>query len=221
MSKSPASHILWLLLLALFALACSSDPRQPETENALPENPEGQTASPDFTVEPGKRVGGITVNSTEADIKALYGEDQVQFRSVYIGEGESQPGVVVFPNTPNELEIVWDIAAATGNPEFIRASQKGSSWRTADGVTVGTSLEELERINGKPFSIYGFGWDYGGLVTDWQGGELNAHLIVALVPGKPELVGAKVSGDQAFSSDDPNIQAVEPRVGSMVITFKK
>lgn len=219
MRKLVANCASWALILALLSItACSPGPKQPSEEESLSGNPSAAKA-PDFTIEPGKRVGGINATSTEADIKVLYGEDQVEFRSVYIGEGESQPGIAVFPNTPNELEIVWDIAAATGTPEFIRVSQEGGDWHTVQGVKVGLTLEGLEQINGRPFSIFGFGWDYGGLVTDWQGGKLDSHLIIALVPAKPEAVGPKVSGDRAFSSDDPNIRAVEPRVGSMVITF--
>ncbi|MCB0572523.1 MAG: hypothetical protein KDC66_22295 [Phaeodactylibacter sp.] len=220
MRTTIASPAFWALL-ALLAPACGDNPKQPPAEETAATEPAVGSIAIDFSIEPGKRVGGIRADASESDVENLYGADQVQFRSVYIGEGESQPGVAVFPNTPNELEIVWDIAAATGKPEFIRASKEGTAWHTVQGVTVGTTLEELERINGGPFSIYGFGWDYGGLVTDWQGGKLRPYLIVALTPGKPELVGPEVSGDRAFSSGDPHIRAIEPRVGSMVITFER
>lgn len=220
MRKSTTRFAFWALL-ALSAPACGSGPEQTAGQGAEEEKTAEEPAAPDFSIEPGIRVGGIYAGSTEADVKALYGEGQVQFRSVYIGEGESQPGIAVFPNTPDELEIVWDIAAATGKPEFIRISKEGAAWRTMQGVSIGASLEELEKINGGPFSIYGFGWDYGGLVTDWQGGNLNPHLIVAMAPTRPELVGPEVSGDQAFSSADPNIRALQLRVSSMVITFER
>ncbi len=217
--------IQWLFpaALALTAAACNSDGKKPAGEgSAAVEQPERQVSQEtDFTIVPGQRVGAITAASTEADIKAIYGEEQVEYRPVYIGEGESQPGIAVFPGASNEIEIVWDIAAATGNPEFIRISKKGTGWRTAQGVTVGTTLEELEKINGRPFRLYGFGWDYGGLVSDWKGGALESYLIIALEPADWEKVGPEVSGDVTFSSDDPKVRALGATVASMVVTFRK
>ncbi|MCO6488409.1 MAG: hypothetical protein J5I98_08330 [Phaeodactylibacter sp.] len=224
--RKPALRALnrWLILaiLALFVGACNSDNKKTDSGSAAAEEKEQPVSlAKDYTVVPGKRVGGITATSTEADIRALYGDGQVAYRSVYIGEGESQPGIAVFPDTPNELEIVWDIAAATGNPEFIRISKADTDWRTIQGVTVGTTLEELEKVNGRPFNLYGFGWDYGGLVNDWRGGHLDSYLVIALEPADWEQVGPEVSGDITFSSNDPKVRALGARVASMVVTFAK
>ena len=223
MRKSALAQWLVMIALAFSISACNSDNKKTSGEAATFTEEVEQKPSPemDFTIVPGERVGHIIATSTEADIKALYGEEQVEYRSVYIGEGESQPGIAVFPNSPNELEIVWDIAGATGNPEFIRISQDSADWHTVQGVAVGTSLEELQQINGRPFQLYGFGWDYGGLVNDWKGGKLNSHLIIALQPEDWEQVGTKVSGDRTFYSDDPQILALRARVASIVVTFRK
>ena len=222
MRKPALNQWLILAILALTTGACNSENKKTDNGPTAPPEENAQPATPmaDFSIVPGQRVGRITATSTEADIKSLYGDDQVEYRSVYIGEGESQPGIAVFPNTPNELEIVWDIAAATGNPEFIRISKKDTKWRTLQGVTVGTTLEELEQINGKPFNLYGFGWDYSGLVSDWRGGKLDSHLIIALEPDDWEKVGPEVSGDVVFSSDDPKVRVLGAKVASMVVTFR-
>jgi hypothetical protein len=37
-------------------------------------------------------------------------------------------------------------------------------WKAAHGITLGTSLVQLERLNRHPFTLAGFGWDYGGRV---------------------------------------------------------
>ncbi len=221
MRKPAKNPWLFLAILVLSIGGCNSDDKKADGSSAnATENTEQPPApSADFTIVPGQRVGGIKATSTEADIKALYGDDNVEYRSVYIGEGESQPGIAVFPNTDNELEIVWDIAAATGNPEFIRISKEHTEWHTVEGVTVGTALEELEKINGKPFQLYGFGWDYGGLVSDWMGGRLNSHLIIALEPADWEKVGPEVSGDVTFSSNGTEVRELGAKVASMVVTF--
>jgi len=38
------------------------------------------------------------------------------------------------------------------------------------------TLAEMERINGRPFGLAGFAWDYGGRVTAWRGGALSRPL---------------------------------------------
>lgn len=56
----------------------------------------------------------------------------------------------------------------------------------------GTSLKELQRLNGKPFRLFGFSWDYGGLVESWQKGRLvglESKISLILSPG--EKTGAK------------------------------
>jgi hypothetical protein len=48
-----------------------------------------------------------------------------------------------------------------------------SLWRTTYGITLGTTLLELERINRKPFRLAGFDWDYSGTVLSWNSGVLE------------------------------------------------
>lgn len=52
---------------------------------------------------------------------------------------------------------------------------KASHWNVA-GVTLGSSLAEVQKINGKPFLINEFGTDAGGFVANWKGGTLSRPL---------------------------------------------
>jgi len=51
-----------------------------------------------------------------------------------------------------------------------------SLWHTEDGISLGTALETLETLNGKPFRITSADHDYGGLVWSWENGALHAKL---------------------------------------------
>lgn len=115
-------------------------------------------------------VGGITPMSTLNDIKKLFGSKNVHAYAVPVAEGETSPGVRVYPGTDHELIIEWN---KKGTPENITISGRTTSkWKTPEGITLGTRLTEVERINEKPFKLTGFRSFFSGLVTSWEGGKL-------------------------------------------------
>lgn len=175
-----------------------------------------------FEIIPGERVGLITALSTESGLKADYGRENIVMRSVRVGEVEREEGVVLFPGTNNEAEIIWDIEAANGHPAFVRISQDSSQWHTEVGVTIGMPIWELERRNGRPFTFNGFEWDLAGLVTDWNGGDLNEHLIIVLIPDDFDAISTELMGDNVkLFSNDIRLQQLQLRVGVMAFTFER
>ena len=206
--------VLFLSIL-LVLMSCSNDTKS--------KNPtETDNSTDDFLIIPGKSVGRITATTTEAELQEMFGADKMKIQSIPIAEGDTQEGVVLYPNTSNEIEIIWETAASQGTPAFIRIGKDSTAWKTQEGITIGTPLEELEAINGRPFTFNGFEWDYGGLVTNWNGGKLRDNLIIALVPQNFEVMSQTFVGDNVqLSSDDPKVRALQPRVGSMVITFNR
>jgi len=119
---------------------------------------------------PGKQVGLIKNTSTEADIIQAYGKENVLRKEIGLGEGETAAGTVVFPDTGNELIIEWAADKVYQKPATIRIENAKSNWTTDQGIRLGTSLEQLQSINGKDFKFAGFEWDYAGVANDWQGG---------------------------------------------------
>lgn len=186
-----------------------------------PSQSSSPVSTPELVIVPGQSVGEVRGDSTEASLKATYGEDQVRSESLMFAEGMERPGIVVFPDDPaKRVEVLFGEA----NPdkiELIRVHGEGSIWQTPQGVKVGTSLKELEQINGKPFVMLGLGWDYGGGVTDWQGGALEglSLRLEAIGEGLDQEAVSKVSGDREVSSDDPAMQIVNPRVTQITVQF--
>lgn len=92
-------------------------------------------------------------------------------------------------------------------------------------VSLGSSLGQLERINGRPFRLAGFGWDYAGVVTSWEGGALDSLLhgvFVYLSPRIEDRAGSayrRVLGDRDFESSNPDMRSLDPRVYQIFVDF--
>jgi hypothetical protein len=188
-----------------------------------------------WLIEPGIRVGPITAKSSLSDLQKSFGTPNVHQEKIYGAEGETYPGVVIYPNDPKKrLEIIWKSPAPKGEtlpgsilirPGNADTEQFESLWHTANGVTLGTPLKNLETLNGGPFTLAGFDWDYGGIVLSWgdQGKLKDAFqqkgLVLRLGPAKspPAKAMDAVEGDARFSSDNPNMQAVKPFVQEITV----
>lgn len=218
----PFHHILFFILFSVFSFSsCQHNSNSQASEADTTEQAVPPTSAIDYLIVAGKKVGAINAHSTEADIIQHYGADNTTVRPVHIGEEETKQGIVVFPETNNEIEIIMDVAAATGTPEFVRISKEKTSWKTQEGITIGTSVNQLAELNGRPFPVYGFEWDYGGLVPGWDGGNLSNNLIIVLIPQKSDAISPTIMGDHQIQSNNSALLATEPTVGSMVITFEK
>lgn len=173
--------------------------------------------------------GPFTADLTEQRLIEIYGAANVRPGDVYVGEGFSEPGAVVFPDSPSDrIEVVWSDEKQRARPRFVRVKEKNSQWRTADGISVGSELKSIERINGRPFRLSGFGWDGSGTVMSWTGGHLErretaaCRLRVALTPSGeegPSPVSRQVIGAREFSSGHPAMQQLNPRVYQLVLMF--
>lgn len=202
--------LLLILGLALLGQACQSGSQKPDATDATP-------TTENFQIIPGQQVGPLTsANARENDLVRVFGAKNVKKQPIYVGEGVEVPGYVVFGDTPEAMEILYDTAIAKNKPAMIRIAAEGTRWKTTTGITIGTTLAELVKINGKDFDLYGFGWDYGGAVADWKGGKLNTNLRIFLTVKQDEYPDA-ILGDRVLSSSDPALKGLPVVVFSMDI----
>jgi hypothetical protein len=122
-----------------------------------------------FTVVPFQQVGSITAAMTETDLKQLYGDSNV----VRVNRGVVQ--TVVFPNSPNELEIAWEKGKKFKKIGSI-IIRKGN-WRTPEGIGLGATKKELEAINGKAVTLFPLGQEEFRVV--WNGGKVHPKLALS------------------------------------------
>jgi hypothetical protein len=197
-----------LLLLLVAALAACRSETGTKTG-------EGKTRV-DYTIEPGRRVGVITAATTEEELQQLYGAENVRRDTIWLMEGDFDMGTKVFPDTENELEIIW---TEQGTPSLIRFTKPGADWEAPNGLKAGISLQELESLNMRPFQFFGFGWDFGGAVTDWKGGRMPPSVMVTLTPGNTDLLSDNYLGEVSLTSDDPELKSFGITVGVLTVTF--
>src|SRR5204862_1014303 len=89
-------------------------------------------------------------------------------------EGEGFNGIVLFGNDPQRrAEIFFADEANQRGMSSIRVTGVKSRWHFDNGLRVGVTLAELVAKNGAPISYSGLDWDYGGTISDWNGGRLE------------------------------------------------
>ncbi len=193
-SASPLSRRVGLSVLACFGIVVGMVAQSPA---AVAQGAE------DRSIVVGKRVGAITPTSTTAQLKKIYGAANVREHKVPLGEGETADGLIVYPGKPDELLIVWKVKDR--QIEYVRIERKGATWKTDSGIGIGTTAATLTKLNGGPFSLTGFGWDYAGRVVNWRGGKLPKQLTVDLRATRKvsRAYDQSVLGDKIFPSNNP------------------
>jgi hypothetical protein len=166
-------------------------------------------------------------DATAADFAARFGAANVVEGQVYLGEGEYEAGTILFADVPEQrAEITWQQPAVKRAPKMMRIRGAKSRWRTPQGLTLGLALPTVERLNRRPFRLWGFDWDYGGTTLSWSGGMLSraesptckvwARFSRDEQPRSSEAshLAAQVSGEREFSSGHPGMQAAHAHVGA-------
>lgn len=166
--------------------------------------------------------GAFARNADERTLARIFGAANVERADIPVGEGMTEPGTVIFAKEPERrIDILWHGAYARPNVVIIR---NGSTWPVAvtgldKPIVNGATLAEIEAMNGKPFTLTGFGWDLGGYTNGWEGGRLDkpvggCNLSIRFDPPKDAPGDAldKVNGDVEFLSTDSAMQQVKPVV---------
>jgi hypothetical protein len=175
-------------------------------------------------------------NETEADLIRRFGAENVKTALIDGGgaEGEMNPGTALFAGRVDErVEIFWKDKEAKRNPDWINIQGGTSRWRSPDGVTLGTDLLTLEKLNGRAFRLLGFGYDGESVVTSWAGGKVDAatargcKLKVWLMPRASERnlatqkLESEVVGTREYSSGHPAMQRLNPRIYQLLLLYEQ
>ncbi len=179
--------------------------------------------SNDWICIPGERVGPITKDTNEKDLINMFGKNNVKTVKISASEEMGTPEETVsyiFPNSLNEIHIRWK----NQRPWIITIYKQGTRWKMLEGNTVGTSLEEMIKINKKDFIIAGFGWEYGGWVSSWNGGEIEkkykGKIDMFFDEGSGTLKDEEFMGDKKrIKTDNIQLLRIKPKVKSLNIMF--
>ncbi len=162
----------------------------------------------------------------ENELAQKFGKENITTDTIWGAEGMFYMGTKLFAKTPKEVIISWNdtlthskIVSLTVNCGYDNETGKymlHKFWKSKTGISLGTSLKELVELNGKDFTFYGLGWDYGGEIISWNKGKLEkAGLAITLgtvgFDNQPDAY-TKIVGDQEFSSSNPNAVKLNPVV---------
>jgi hypothetical protein len=169
---------------------------------------------------------------SEADLRAKFGNDRVKSTDVPWGggEGDYTPGTVLFEGIADLMvQIHWQDAAGKRFPDWVHISGPPTRWRTPAGITVGTDLRTIERLNARPFRMNAFGSDVGGALMSWEGGRLISQdtpdcrvrfrFRESTIRPTAVRLDEITRGDRDVSSAHPAMQAMNPAVWKMTISY--
>jgi hypothetical protein len=154
----------------------------------------------DWLVIPHQQVGEIKAGWTVKQFRDNMPATSYIFKSVPGPEGTEHKAIVVFPNTINEVEISFDEQRQILIYAKIRGL--GSNWHTINGIKIGSTANDVKKINNAYFSILGFDWDYAGQLSNTNGGSYKGPFLWFKYTGKmsPQFIGDKEINVSEFSS---------------------
>ena len=155
-------------------------------------------------------------NMTAEDIARNYPQANIKEGLDMFEEGTLERAyTILYPDTPDELVITWQ----EKNREKVHSINYSSNgkWSSETGVKVGTTLEELNKMNGKPVSFYGFGWDYSGAV-DWNDGKLEKSGVGVFLKSDKQVPN-KFNGDKIIKASAEEIEALDLKVGAIMLMY--
>ncbi len=170
----------------------------------------------------------------EADLKTRYPNEKITYDTIWGAEGAFDMGTYMGKGTKNEVQFQWkdSLRRSTVTSVSIDATTDkdgnyvyGNQWVSNRGIKLGSTTDEVEKINGKSFSFSGFGWDYGGGAMGFTGGKLEtAGIGLTFDEGNswaalPEKERNQIMGDQTVTSDNAVVKKIQPRV-VMISVFK-
>ena len=170
--------------------------------------------------------GIFTKDSDHLKLTTAFGSKNIIFSDVEANDGSKVPASVLFPNDPkSRLEVWWSDPAARSDIHLIVIGSQ-STWTAPGGMRLGQTLEQVEKLNHKPFKLKGFDKDRIATVSDWDGGALatlagdcSAGLSLRADPKASAVAIGAFPADKEFSSSDLAIRAAKPTVSEILIGY--
>lgn len=162
--------------------------------------------------------------SSDALVKETFGADNVKTGMAYGAEGMEFMATTVYPDDPQRvIEFSW---WDEDKLEYLGSVDLSPSQQTPTGVRIGMTVAEVEAINGAPFTVGGFWWDYGGNAVFEKGKlvspEDGCGFSIRFAP-KDEypsnLNVDAVSGEVTVPSSEPLLKTLDVRVQSISLGY--
>ncbi len=151
--------------------------------------------------------GKINKATTFKELETTFGKANLQDTINYGAEGmDSFIVTKVYANTPKEIVINWQMDKFHHSIGTVDCFQENSPYHTIDSLKIGSTLEKLLQVNGKKINFYGTQWDYGGMITSYNGGKFDKVNIFFRLNSHPDA-SDKIMGDHELNTDLPLVKA--------------
>jgi hypothetical protein len=170
--------------------------------------------------------GTFGKDSSYLKLGMAFDSKNITSTNVEASDGSEVPASVLFPNDPKRrLEVWWSRPSSRSGIHLIVIGGQ-STWTAPGGLRLGQTLEQVEKLNHKPFKLKGFDKDGIATASDWDGGALatvvgacNVGLSLrADANASAEKIGA-LSADEEYSSSDPAIRDTKPTISEILIGY--
>ena len=169
--------------------------------------------------------GTFAKDSSHLKLAMFFDSKNITFTDVE-ASGSKVPASVLFPNDPKRrLEVWWSYPTDRKEIHLIVIGGR-STWAAPGGLRLGQTLEQVGKLNHKPFKLKGFDKDRIATGSDWDGGALatvaggcrTGVSLRADARASAEEIDA-LSVDEEYSSSDPAIRAAKPTVSEILIGY--
>ena len=211
--------ILSFIACVIFLAACKNKDKKQTTETVLTENKK----LADSLLLTDSTWGWIDGSTYFEALKKLYGESNIKDETICGAECiDSVDVTLVYPGSNREFIIYWEDSLYHKQIGMIRCYTPNAPYHTAGGLKIGTTLNELLTMNGKPIAFLGFGWDYGGGVISLNHGVLeNSNVRFNLDISENTTGDDAVYGDTELNSEMPAVKKLlhKIHVSELLIPF--
>lgn len=167
--------------------------------------------------------GPFAADSSEARLIEAFGKDNVVTGDVPGPEGSTVLATTIFPNDPAKtIEFGWWDEDKHERVAYFTVPADDTA---PGGLKKGLTVKEVEALNGGPFQLYGFFWDYGGAAS-FEGGKLappeggcSVSVRFAVGDYPADLNVDAISGDMQISSSEPLLEQVDARVDTVTVGY--
>lgn len=163
------------------------------------------------------RLGPLRLGMNLAQLKKAVKPEELKLAKRPGPEGTELSAAILWKGTGRELHVVYD--EESEGKELLEATIIGKDWKLPGGLRRGMTIEQVERINGQPFKVMGFSWDYAGWANFEEGGLLQQGFSIRFDPGAE--TDESLSGDQLIPSTNKKLRAAKVRVVEINIHLTK
>jgi len=165
----------------------------------------------------------LALENREGLTKKL-GKENIIADTAIVMSDDTLRGSILYPNSDQTVYVFYH----NGKISDLSIQGKSSKWITKSGLYLGLPMKEVEKLNGKNFTISGFNWLHGGTVVSWEGGKLGGDQLSHVVrfsnasnqhDGLSNEEYLKISGEAEFDVRHPSIQQLNPALDHLSIVL--